>query len=173
VHIVFLELIIDPSCSLIFEAEEAEADVMKRPPRNPTERLFSLRTIAVAVMQGLSVLAACVGVLFAARVSHSMDAARALMFATLVVSFLFVIFINRSWTRTIVGMRHTPNPAMRWVIFGTTLFLALVLYVPFAQKMFHFATLHPGDLVFSLAIGAACVLWFELVKLIRKAFAIG
>ena len=167
VHIVFLELIIDPSCSLIFEAEEAEADVMKRPPRRPTERLFSLRTVGMALLQGLSVLGACLGVLFVARVSHTADAARALMFATLVVSFLFVILINRSWTRTIVGMWRTPNPALRWVVGGAVLFLALVLGAPFAQKMFHFAPLHADDLALSLAAGVACVLWFELYKLIR------
>src|ERR1039457_6879068 len=59
VHIVFLELIIDPSCSLVFEAEEAEADVMERPPRNANERLFSFATVGWAVLEGLSVLAAC------------------------------------------------------------------------------------------------------------------
>ena len=174
VHIVFLELIIDPSCSLIFEAEEAEVDVMKRPPRSPAERLFSLQTIVTAVMQGLSVLGACLGVLFAARISHTPDAARALMFATLVVSFLFVILINRSWTRTIVGMWRTPNPALRWVVGGTALFLAVVLCAPFAQRMFHFAPLHASDLAWSLTAGVACVLWFELYKLMRrKAHAIG
>jgi P-type Ca2+ transporter type 2C len=167
VHIVFLELIIDPSCSLIFEAEEAEADVMQRPPRSPAERLFSPSTIGVAMMQGLSVLGACLAVLFAARVSHSPDAARALMFATLVVSFLFVILTNRSWTRTIVGMWGRPNPALRWVVGGTALFLALVLGAPFAQRMFHFAPLHLGDLALSLTAGVACVLWFELYKLLR------
>ncbi len=168
VHIVFLELIIDPSCSLIFEAEEAEADVMKRPPRSPAERLFSMRTTGMAVLQGLSVLGACLAVLFAARVSHSPDTARALMFATLVVSFLFVILINRSWTRTIIGMWRTPNAALRWVVGGTAVFLALVLGAPFAQRVFHFAPLHAGDLALSLVAGMACVLWFELVKLARR-----
>ncbi len=77
VHIVFLELIIDPSCSLIFEAEEAEANVMQRPPASPDERLFSLRTVGLAVLQGLSVLAVCLGVFLLARADHSAEAARA------------------------------------------------------------------------------------------------
>ncbi len=171
VHIVFLELIIDPSCSLIFEAEDAEANVMKRPPRNPSERLFSMRSVGVALLQGVSVLAACVGVLFAARVSHTPDAARALMFATLVVSSLFVILVNRSWTRSLVAMCRVPNQALRWVIGGGILFLALVLYVPGAQRMFHFAPLHAGDLLVSLVVGAGSVLWFEGVKWLRPARA--
>src|SRR5262249_17524503 len=78
VHIVFLELIIDPSCSLIFEAEEADADIMRRPPRSPAERLFSRRTVALAVLQGLSVLAVCLSIVFLARPGHGPDAARAL-----------------------------------------------------------------------------------------------
>jgi Ca2+-transporting ATPase len=86
IHIVFLELIIDPSCSLIFEAEEAEAMVMRRPPRKPDERLFSMETIGFALMQGFSVLAVCLGVFLFARIDHSTDAARALTFATLVVA---------------------------------------------------------------------------------------
>jgi P-type Ca2+ transporter type 2C len=163
-HIVFLELIIDPSCSLIFEAEEAEADVMRRPPRSTLERLFSLRTIGMAVLQGLSILAVCLGVFLLARVSHSADAARALTFATLVTSFLVVILINRSWTRTLVEMLRVPNTALRWVLAGTVVFLAVVLFVPFARGLFHFAPLHWGDLGLSLGAGMVCVLWFDLLK---------
>ena len=122
VHIVFLELIIDPSCSLIFEAEEAEANVMQRPPRSANERLFSLATVGWAVLEGLSVLAACVGVFLFTRASQPPDAARALAFLTLVVSFLVIILANRSWTRGIFSMLRVPNPALWWVIGGTTAF---------------------------------------------------
>ena len=169
VHIVFLELIIDPSCSLIFEAEEAEADVMRRPPRRPDERLFSLRTIGFAVMQGLSILAVCLAVFLIARTGHSDEAARALTFATLVVAFLVVILVNRSWTRSVFTMLRVPNAALRWVVLGTCVFLAAVLLVPFAQRLFHFAPLHTPDLIMSLGAGLVCVLWFELVKLAKKA----
>ena len=64
-------------------------------------------------------------------------------------------------------MWRTPNPAMRWVIGGTALFLVVVMGAPFAQNMFHFAPLHAGDLALSLAAGVASVLWFEAYKLIR------
>jgi len=167
VHIVFLELIIDPSCTLIFEAEDAEADVMKRPPRRPDERLFSLGMTGIALLQGLSVFAACVGVLLVARLHHAADAARALTFATLVVSFLVVILINRSWNKNAIRMLGSPNAAMRWVLASTALFLGLVLYNPLAQRIFHFAPLHAGDLAISLAVGAGCVLWFEAFKMFK------
>jgi Ca2+-transporting ATPase len=165
VHIVFLELIIDPSCSLVFEAEEAEVNVMRRPPRNPKERLFSLATVGLAVLQGVSALAVCLGVFLLSRGNHAADASRALTFATLVVSFLAIILANRSWTRTGVGMLRTPNSALWWVIGGTVAFLALVLMVPGVQGLFHFASLHPHDLLLSLGAGVVCVAWFEALKL--------
>ncbi|MEI7437882.1 MAG: cation-translocating P-type ATPase, partial [bacterium] len=168
IHIVFLELIIDPSCSLIFEAEDAEANVMERPPRRPDERLFSMRTIGVAVMQGLSVLAVCLAVFLFSRASHSADAARALTFTTLVVAFIVIILVNRSWTRSAFAMLRVPNAAMRWVVLGTCILLAAVLVVPCMQRLFHFAPLHAGDLLLCIGIGLVCVMWFELVKLARR-----
>ncbi len=165
VHIVFLELIIDPSCTLIFEAEDAEANVMQRPPRRPDERLFSMRTIGIAIMQGLSVLVVCLVVFLLARADHSAGAARALTFATLVVAFLVIILVNRSWTRSAFAMLRVPNAALRWVVFGAGGFLVAVLVVPVAQRLFHFEPLHAIDLVLSLGAGLVCVLWFELVKL--------
>jgi P-type Ca2+ transporter type 2C len=168
VHIVFLELIIDPSCSLIFEAEEAETNVMQRPPRRPDERLFSPATIGVAVLQGLSGFAVCVGVFLLARPNHSPEAARALTFATLVVASLVIIMVNRSWTRSLTAMLRVPNAAFRWVMGGTASLLAVVLFVPAAQRLLHFAPLHVTDLVLSLAAGVTCVLWFEAVKRYRR-----
>jgi Ca2+-transporting ATPase len=164
VHIVFLELIIDPSCSLIFEAEEAEGDVMRRPPRDPAERLFSRRAVGLALLQGLSVFAVCVAVFLFARSDHTPEAARALTFATLVMAFLVIILVNRSWTRSLWAMLRVPNAAFGWVVGGTAAFLALVLLVPPAQRLLHFGPLYLRDLVLSLGAGATCVLWFELVK---------
>ena len=168
VHIVFLELIIDPSCSLIFEAEPAEADVMQRPPRKPDERLFSRRTIGLAVLQGLSVFGVCIGVFLLARRDHTPEAARALTFVTLVVAFVVIILVNRSWTRSLVAMLRVPNAAFRWVVGGTVILLGVVLFVPFAQRLFHFAPLHLLDLGLSFAAGLTCVLWFELLKLYQR-----
>ncbi|MFC1642790.1 cation-translocating P-type ATPase [Myxococcota bacterium] len=168
VHIVFLELIIDPSCSLIFEAEDAEAGIMQRPPRSPNERLFSMKTISVALLQGLSVLIVCLGVFLLSRADHSPEASRALTFATLVVAFVVIILVNRSWTRSALAMLRVPNAAMRWVVLGTCILLAVVLLVPLAQRLFHFAPLHPTDLLLSLGAGLTCVLWFELLKLRKR-----
>jgi Ca2+-transporting ATPase len=138
---------------------------MQRPPRPASERLFSLATVGWAVLEGLSVLAACLGVFLVSRSSQQPDAARALTFLTLVVSLLVIILANRSWTRGIVSMLRVPNTALWWVVGGAAGFLALVLFVPAAQGLFHFAPLRAGDMALSLGAGLVCVMWFELLKL--------
>ena len=167
-HIAFLQLIIDPSCTLIFEAEQAESDVMRRPPRRRDEGLFSKETLGIAILQGFSILAVCLTVFLLARKGHSADAARALTFATLVVSFVVVILVNRSWTRSAVAMLRVPNTAVRWVLIGAPTVLALALLVPFARRLFRFAPLHASDAALSLGAGFVCVLWFEVVKGVRR-----
>jgi Ca2+-transporting ATPase len=137
---------------------------MRRPPRQPDERLFSRREIGLAVLQGLSVFGVCIGGFLLARTRHTADAARALTFATLVAAFIVIILVNRSWTRSIVATLRVPNTALRWVVGGTAILLAVVLFVPFARRLFHFAPLHLNDLVLSLAAGLICVLWSEALK---------
>jgi len=168
VHIVFLELVIDPSCSLVFEAEEAEADVMQRPPRATDERLFSLKAIGLAVLQGATALAACAAVYLLARPVHGHDAARALTFAALVVSFLAIILTNRSWSQSLWGSLGNPNTALWWVLGGTSGFLALVLYAPMAQRFFHFAPVQGVDLLLACSAGFVSVLWLEGIKVARR-----
>jgi Ca2+-transporting ATPase len=172
VHIVFLELVIDPACSLIFEAEDAEPNAMQRPPRGPLERLFSLRDTAFSVLQGLSTLAACLVVfLWATQHGASAEAARAATFTTLVVGNLLLIVTNRSWTRSLVATIRARNTASRWVVGGTTVGLVLVLNVPALQRLFHFDPLTPELIALSLGLGAACVLWFEMLKVLRQRVA--
>ena len=168
VHIVFLELIIDPACSIVFEAEPEEKDLMNRPPRNPQEPLFGRRTIVLSLLQGVMVLAIvlCVFSIAIYRGKGEIEA-RALTFTTLIVANLSLILTNRSWSRTILATLRSPNGALRWVLGGTLALLGLVLYVPFLQEVFHFATLHPNDLLICLFAGVFSILWFEGLKILR------
>jgi len=171
VHIALLELIIDPSCSLIFEAEPPEADIMRRPPRNRSERLFSRRSVRIAFLQGLSVLIVCLLVVRLALPSHGADAARALAFSALVVAFIMIILVNRSWTRSLLKSLRVPNPAVWGVIGGAVLFLAAILFIPVLQRLFSFAPLHTGDLTLSLLAGGGCLLWLEILKVFWSRLA--
>jgi Ca2+-transporting ATPase len=167
VHIAFLQLIIDPACALVFEAEGEEPNIMQRPPRDPAQRLFSSRTVGMAVLQGLSILTVCLGIFVATRSSHGPAAARALVFSCMVVAFIVTILMNRSWTRTTIGMLREPNAAVWWVIVGASGFLGIVLLIPPVQRLFHFAPLHRADLVLSLLGGVVCLIWFDVLKLSR------
>jgi len=170
VHIVFLELIIDPACSIAFEAEPEEEGVMRRPPRNPSALLFGRASVVLGLMQGISVLVIVLAVFAAARYrGHSAEDARTLTFATLIVGNLGLILTNRSWSRTFFSMFSVRNNALWGVIIGAPLFLGLVLYVPFLRELFHFTPLHLVDIVFALAAGAASILWFEGMKVLRHS----
>ena len=168
VHIVFMELIIDPACSVVFEAEAEEKDIMRRPPRDLEKPLFGKRTVFLSMLQGLSVLAIVLAVFAIARsLGHSENEARSLTFTTLVVANLGLIFTNRSWSRTFIDTLRAPNMASWWSAGGAVAFLGLVLYVPFLQDLFRFETLHPVDLLICLAAGAVSITWFEALKMIN------
>ena len=169
VHIVFLELIIDPACSIVFEAEQEEDDVMRRPPRDPREALFSRRTLVISLLQGVSVLTIVIAVFGIAmyRGQGELDA-RALTFTTLIIANLGLIFANRSWTRTILATLHTPNRALWWVSGGAMGFLGLALYTPLLRSLFHISKLHLVDVAICLTAGIFGILWFEGFKLVAR-----
>ncbi len=168
VHILFLELIIDPACSTIFEAEREEADVMRRLPRDRKEPLFSRGHVVYSVLQGVMVLAVVLAVFEAARWRGLSEAeARAQCYVTLIIANLGLILTNRSRTRTIIATLKTPNRALWLVLGGATVFLGLVLTVPFLREVFRFAALSPLDLAMCLATGVFSILGFEVVKLRR------
>jgi len=165
VHIMFLELIIDPACSTVFEAEPEEKNVMDRPPRSPKEPLFSKRMVGMSLLQGANVLILCLAVFAIAyyRGLGEMEA-RAMTFTTLIIANLSLILTNRSWSRTILATLKNPNAALWWVLGGAFLFLGFALYIPVLRTLFRFALLHPIDLTICLIVGSSSILWFELLK---------
>jgi len=170
IHIVFLELIIDPACSTVFEAEPEEAEVMTRPPRNPKEPLFGRRTLALSLLQGISVLViilAVFGIVLYRGLGE--QEARTLTFTTLIIANLGLILTNRSWSRTILSTLGSPNTALHWVLGGSAVFLGLALYVPFLRSLFLFSTLHLIDIVICMAAGAFSIIWFEGLKMFNGA----
>jgi P-type Ca2+ transporter type 2C len=168
VHIVFLELIIDPACSIAFEAEPEESDVMNRPPRDSQEPLFGVKKICSSLLQGSIVLLAVLAVLgFALYRGQSEAVARASSFVTLVLGMLALIFANRSMSRHAFAMLHAPNRALWWVVSGGLIFLATVLYVPYLREVFRFASLPASTLAICLGAGVLSALWFEIVKFAR------
>jgi len=164
-HIAFLELIIDPACSLAFENEAAEADVMQRPPRDTDAQLFGGATLWLALLQGIGVLLVVMGAYAWADGRLAEPEARAFAFTTLVVANLALIYSNRSRTQTLLASLVAPNPIL-WIVTGLALaLLALTLYLPFLAGIFRFAPLPLDELAAAFALGLASVVWFRLLKL--------
>jgi len=165
VHIVFLELIIDPACSIAFEAEPEEMGIMARPPRDPKAPLFGMRDILLSLGQGAVVLIVVLLVLGVALHDRASDAtARALTFTTLVFGLLSLITVNRSWSRDILQILHSPNAAYRWVMAGAIVFFAAVLYVPFLRSAFRFAPLSLENLGFAIVAAFATLISLATIK---------
>jgi Ca2+-transporting ATPase len=168
-HIVFLELIIDPACSVVFECEAEESDIMKRPPRDISKPLFSRKLWFLSLTQGLfSLIVVMVVFRLALSWGHTVESSRTFAFVTLIVSNLSLILVNRSWSKSAIASLATPNRALVWVIAGAVTFLCLVIYVPFLRRVFHFGMIHRGDLFIALAAGVLSVIWFDLVKVTLK-----
>jgi Ca2+-transporting ATPase len=166
VHIVFIEFVIDPACSIAFEAEGEAGGVMKRPPRLPSRRLFDRQSLGIAIVQGLAVLAATAGVYGAGlALAYDAEAARAAAFACIVFGNLGLILCNRSRTESILRTWRRPNRAMGWVFAGTLAGLAIVLTVPAMQRLFQFAPIGVVEVLAAFTAATAAVVLSEVVKL--------
>ncbi|GAB3470644.1 HAD-IC family P-type ATPase [Massilia terrae] len=154
VHILFLQLIIDPACALVFEAEPVEGSVMRARPRDPAARLFDGEVLLRGLAQG-AVLLATLAALFALarRGGTADDAARALCFVVLVLSNLALIAANRSWDGRLLSA--APNPYFGWIAGATVAALAAVLGIPVVRQLFGFAA--PGAPLLLLAVALAAV----------------
>lgn len=168
VQLAFLELIIDPACSVVFESEGIDPSIMEHPPRPVGEPVLGRRVIGVAVAQGLAVLAATV-VLYLTAVFRGYDdeRVRSMAFATLVLSNLGLIVVNRSWRLPVLRVvRERRNPAMRWILVTAVALLALLLWLPPLRDAFRLGPMSLVDLGLA-ALGALLgVGWFE----VRKVF---
>ena len=165
VHILFLQLIIDPACSLVFEAEPLEADAMAVPPRPADAHLFDRTVLARGLWQGCGLLALLLGVYAGARAfTHSDGMARAMVFTVLVLANLSLIYANRSWTRPSWRKGAARNRYFGWTTAATVLLLACVLGFAPVRRLFAFEQPTVGMLLAALGLALVGLLWFEGVK---------
>ena len=165
VHVIFMELIIDPACSIAFEMEPEERDIMSRPPRDPKRRLFTRRMMLRSLLQGLGALAAALLVFVVSlRMGLIESDVRTLTFSTLILANLALIITNRSLTRSVWAGWQMPNPALRWLGAGALAMLATILYVPFARDLFHMSRPHADDAAVVVVAGLGALAWMEIVK---------
>lgn len=165
IHIAFLEMVIDPACSVVFEAETEEDDVMKRPPRDSASPLLAPQRILWAVTQGMIVFAILAAVMIGASQAAMPDTdLRALVFTSLVLMNMGLILVNRSFAASVARAFLRPSRSL-WILFsGVMLTLAIALFWPPASTLFRFGPLHWDDLAICLVAGAVSLLILEALK---------
>jgi Ca2+-transporting ATPase len=165
IHIAFLEMVIDPVCSLAFEAEPDEEDVMRRKPRASDEPLFSWSLVGWSVLQGGLTLG-LVGAIFVIASQRGLpeDEVRALTFFSLVLSIVSLILVNRSFSTSLVAAFRRPNPVLLWILLTVAVVLGLSLLWPTAAALFRFGPLHPDDLALTIGAGSAVLIILEALK---------
>jgi Ca2+-transporting ATPase len=170
-HVVLLEVLIDPTCSVVLERQPAETDIMKRNPRNPKQKLLTGKLLAKSVLQGLVVFAASFGAYFVTLADSPDNApiARSMGLAIIMLANLFLVQVNSSdhdyAFRSII--RLVKDKVMWAVNIGTLVLLSIILYTPLAGFL-KLATLSGRQLLIVLGLAAASVFWYELVKLVRN-----
>ena len=165
VHIAFLEMIIDPVCSLVFEAETEESNIMQRPPRSPDERLLPRALIWWGTLQG-GLAFALTGTIFwiASRAGMPASEVRALTFFSLVLVIVSLIFVNRSFSTSLIAAFTRPNRILMIVVVFVASVLTLSLTWPAAAELFRFGPLHANDLLITVAAAMVSLVLLELSK---------
>ncbi len=170
-HIAFLELVIDPACSMVFENEPDEPQLMERPPRNVHMPLFGGMTLAWAFVQGLGALALVLAATWWGLGHLSEGAARAFTFATLVSGNLALILSNRAHSGSLWQSLRVPNRTLWGVCSAALLLLGLAVYVPWLARLFKFEWLPLSWLGAALGLGVVLVLVLEVAKPFQKPVA--
>ncbi len=158
-------MVIDPVCSIAFEAETEEEDVMRRPPRAPGSSLFSPALIVWAVVQGVLAFA-FVAAILALAVSRGMPHSeiRALVFFALVFAIISLIFVNRSTSASLISALRRPNLVLALVLLAVVAILSLTLSWSVASSLFQFGPLHFDDLALAVGAGMVVLTVLELLK---------
>ncbi|MFN0275121.1 MAG: cation-translocating P-type ATPase [Chitinophagales bacterium] len=169
VHIIFLEIIMGPTCSIIYENEPMEANTMLQKPKPLTITFFNWSELSVSILQGLFITA---GTLFIYQYSvlHGYNEAltRTMTFTVLITANIFLTLINRSFYYSIFTTLKYKNNMVLLIIFITIAIVGLILYLKPLTTFFEFNTLNGLQLFTCIIIGFISVIWFEIVKLMKR-----
>ncbi|MGI5900134.1 MAG: cation-translocating P-type ATPase [Christensenellales bacterium] len=167
-HVVLLELIVDPTCSVVLERQPAETDIMERKPRDPNEKMLTLRLLVKSVLQGAAVFAASFGLYYGSllRSPGDVQTARSMGLAVIMLANLFLVLVNSSDHDGVITCIKSLicDRVMQAVIIVTLAGLAAILYTPLSGFL-KLAPLSLNQMAMVFAAAAASVLWYEIVKL--------
>lgn len=169
-HVVLLELVIDPTCSIVLERQPAESDIMQRPPRNPKEKLLTAKALLKSAIQGFVIFAASFSTyyLFLNKYPDNAALARSMGLSIILLSNVLLVYINNSDSdfAIVSFIRQIKDKVMWAVIIGTIAGLFAILYTPLSEFL-KLSPLSIEQLLMSAGIASAAVLWYELFKLAK------
>ncbi len=169
VHVIFLEVIMGPTCSIVYENEPIEKNVMQQPPRSFTTTFLSLKEMGLSLVQGLAITA---GVLFVYQLSihqgHQENETRAMVFTTLLFANIWLTLVNRSFYYSVITSFANRNILLRIILLITISLLAIILYVQPVANFFRVQQLDIRQLATCLLVAFVSVIWVEVWKWKRR-----
>ncbi len=168
VHIIFLELIMGPTCSIIYENEPMERDLMLQKPRPFLAVFFSAKELMTSIVQGIVITAGClVAYRFAVSLGYSESLTRSVVFLVLISANVFLTLVNRSFHYSVLTTIRYKNNLVWLIISITAILTASLIYIPVFARFFQFSSLSFMQLLLAVSVGLVSVMWYEIVKLLN------
>lgn len=169
VHIILLELIMGPTCSIVYENEPMEKNTMQQMPRPVTENFFNWKELATSVIQGVMItLGVLITYQYAVSQGYSEAVTRTMVFTVLISANIFLTFVNRSFYYSVLTTIKYKNRLIPFIIGSTVLITVLLLFVEPFNQFFQFEILRLSLLLISIGMGFLSVIWFEVIKWFKR-----
>ncbi|MEQ5791758.1 cation-translocating P-type ATPase [Muricauda sp. NFXS6] len=169
VHVIFLELIMGPTCSIIYENEPMEPNTMAQKPKPLSTTFFNLKELSVSIIQGLFITVGTLSIYqFAVASGYNEAITRTMVFTVLITANIFLTLINRSFYYSVLTTLKYKNNMVLFIVFITIALVGFILYVNPLTVFFEFETLNSYQLLISVSIGFISVIWYEIVKIIKR-----
>lgn len=169
VHVIFLEIIMGPTCSIIYENEPMESNLMQLKPRPITNTFFKLKEITISIIQGIVIT---IGLLFVYQYCvtnmFSEGGTRTVVFITLISANIFLTLTNRSFYYSIFTTLRYKNNLVLLIISTTIVTTACLLFIPLFANFFEFESLSGLQIGLSILVGSISVLWIEIYKVFKR-----
>lgn len=173
VHVIFLELIMGPTCSIFYEKEPAEGNTMRQKPRERNLGLFTKKELFISIVQGIIIAAATLTLYYYFMKSGaSLEQTRMIVFTTLILSNVFLTFVNRSFTASIFYTSQYKNPLAPIILLISVSFLAALHAIPFIREIFLLSKITASQFMFCFIGAGIGVLWFEIYKMLKRKVSI-
>ncbi len=171
VHVIFLELVMGPTCSIVYENEPMEKNTMTQKPRPISETFLTWRELVISIIQGLMITA---GVLFIYQLTYrnggNEDLTRTMVFTTLIFANILLSFANRSFYYTMFESFRNKNNLLIYMTLATLIVLMMILYVDPVSRFFKLTYLNLDQLLTAGSAAVISVMWFEIYKLFKRSF---